>query len=133
MGAFIGEAAGGYLADLFGARNVSSVTLLAALPLLSLGYKSPAYYTAGIILFNMTMPITLCAVATRLPRNPGFAFGLTTLLLLCGNLSTYFFILPAALLQPVIAILIAISAICLYISTVNQKGVSEHGKINIST
>lgn len=129
FGAFIGKAAGGYLADLFGARIVSVATLLISLPFLCFGYVVPFYYSIGIILFNMTMPITLCAVSSKLPQNPGLAFGMTTLFLLAGNIPTFLFLLPDLLLAPILAVLIIISAICIYLSTTNKKGVTNHEKI----
>jgi hypothetical protein len=39
-------------------------------------------FAAGLLLFNITMPLTLVAVWGQLPSRPGFAFGLTTLALL---------------------------------------------------
>jgi len=121
IAAFLGKAAGGYLADGFGAKNVGVFTLAASIPFLCLGYAHPVLCAVGILLFNVTMPITLCAIAARLPQNPGLCFGLTTLGLLCGSAPTFFFILPVSAAPPVMAICIAVSAVCLYISTINQK------------
>ena len=81
-----GKAAGGLLADRFGWRRVAVTALVASLPLLALGASSPVAGVAGVLLFNMTMPVTLAAVAAVLPRgNEGFAFGLTCLALFCGS------------------------------------------------
>lgn len=121
MGACAGKAAGGYLADRFGAKTTGAVTLLLSVPLLCLGYDHPVLCTAGILLFNVTMPITLCAVASGFPYNPGLAFGLTTLGLLCGNVPTFFFVLPASSAPAVMALCIVVSALCLLIATINQE------------
>ena len=121
IGASIGKAAGGYLADWFGARRVAVVTLLASIPLLCLAYAHPASCTVGILLFNMTMPITLCAIANKFPQHPGFAFGLTTLWLLCGSLLTFFLALPTAAAPYVMALCIAIASLCLLIATDNNE------------
>jgi FSR family fosmidomycin resistance protein-like MFS transporter len=81
-----GKAAGGLLADRFGWRRVAVTALVASSPLLTLGAESPAAGIAGVLLFNMTMPVTLAAVAAVLPRgHEGFAFGLTCLALFCGS------------------------------------------------
>lgn len=122
IGACIGKASGGFLADIFGAKNVGVVTLFASIPFLLFGSSQVVPCMIGIILFNMTMPITLCAIANKLPDNPGLAFGATTLCLLCGNMPTFFYSLPGTLVKPVTAILILISAACIYYSIKNQKG-----------
>ena len=38
----------------------------------------------GLLLFNMTMPLTLTALANTFPNSKGTAFGLTTLALFVG-------------------------------------------------
>ena len=81
-----GKALGGLAADRLGWRPVAVTALLASLPLLALGTTSPAAGIAGVLLLNMTMPITLAAVAAALPRGTeGFAFGLTCLALFFGS------------------------------------------------
>ena len=124
--AFAGKAAGGILADRLGARNVGVIALLASLPCLALGYAVPAVAMAGLALFNMTMPVTLCALASRLPDSTGFAFGLSTLALLIGTMPTFFFRLPDGAAPYVMAALIALSALCVLLSTRNQKGSLPH-------
>ncbi len=85
-GIVAGKATGGLLADRFGWRPVAVAALVASLPLLALGASSPAAGVAGVLLFNMTMPVTLAAVAAVLPRgNEGFSFGLTCLALFFGS------------------------------------------------
>ncbi len=121
VGACAGKAAGGYLADRFGAKTTAVVTLLLSVPLLCLGYGYPVLCTAGLLLFNVTMPITLCAVASGFPHNPGLAFGLTTLGLLCGSVPTFFFALPIAATPAVMALCITLSALCLFVATINQE------------
>lgn len=80
-----GKATGGLLADRLGWRPVAVTALVVSLPLLALGAAAPAAGIAGVLLFNMTMPVTLAAVVAALPRgSEGFAFGLTCLALFCG-------------------------------------------------
>jgi FSR family fosmidomycin resistance protein-like MFS transporter len=108
-----GKMAGGLLADRFGWRRVAVTALVGSLPLLALGTSSPAAGIAGVLLFNMTMPVTLAAVAAVLPRgSEGFAFGLTCLALFCGSVPALLGLpltatpwLPATLILPAAAAL----------------------------
>lgn len=92
--ACLGKAAGGFAADRWGGRRTGVLSLLAAAPLLAFGNVSPLFCGAGLFLFNMTMAITLCALASAMPEHPGFAFGLSTLALLLGNLPYFFAEIP---------------------------------------
>ncbi len=80
-----GKALGGLLGDRLGWRPLAVAALLASLPLLVLGGGSPAAGIAGLLLFNLLMPVTLAAVVALLPDGrEGFAFGLTCLALFIG-------------------------------------------------
>ncbi len=85
----LGKMAGGLLADVFGPLKTTVVSLgLAAILFLFHGY--PAAGTAAVFLFNMTMPVTLWAVARILTGSKGFTFGLLTFGLFLGFLPVYF-------------------------------------------
>jgi len=112
IGAFLGKFSGGFIADRVGAKKAAVFSLLAATVLLAIGNANPWIYLIGIILFNMSMAVTLCAIASVLPLNPGLAFGITTLALLCGNVPTFF--IPAVHANLIFASLTVISAVCLY-------------------
>ena len=111
IGAFLGKASGGLLADRIGARKLAVSSLLVALFLLTFGYTDPWVCLTGILFFNMSMAVTLCAIASVLPLNPGLSFGITTLALLCGNVPTFFVETSPA--PPIFAALTAISMVCL--------------------
>jgi FSR family fosmidomycin resistance protein-like MFS transporter len=89
----LGKAAGGFVSDRLGWIKTSLVALLLSAPLLSFLVDSGASVVGGMLLFQMTMPVTLMAVYRALPREPGLAFGLTTLALLIGG--TVVFVLPS--------------------------------------
>ena len=108
----LGKALGGTAADRFGAARCAVVSLLFSAPLIILGAANVLCSLAGILLFNMTMPVTLCGLASLMPRNPGFAFGLTTLALLTGVGITYFWAMPAAAVKPAVAVMIGVAALC---------------------
>ena len=78
-----GKTAGGFLADRFGAVRSSWATLGAA-ALLFLFARYPAAGVPAVFLFNMTMPVTLGALARMLPGVKGLAFGTLTLALFAG-------------------------------------------------
>jgi FSR family fosmidomycin resistance protein-like MFS transporter len=81
-----GKAAGGVLADRFGRSRVGVGALVLSAPLLMVAPTSAAAGIAGMFLFNMTMPVTLVALADLMPERPGFAFGVTCLALIGGGL-----------------------------------------------
>ena len=112
IGAFLGKFSGGFIADRIGARKAAIFSLLAATVLLAFGNANPWIFLIGIILFNMSMAVTLCAIASVLPLNPGLAFGVTTLALLCGNVPTFF--IPAEHANLMFASLTVISVVCLF-------------------
>lgn len=112
----LGKALGGTVGDRFGAAETGVISLLISAPLICLGAESAVLSLAGILLFNMTMPITLCGLASLMQRNLGFAFGLTTLALLMGVGITYFLAMPAGMVKPVVAVMIVAAAVCIWMS-----------------
>ena len=84
----LGKCAGGFLADRMGAVRASNLSLglAAALYLLS---ALPLPGTLAVFCFNMTMPITLWAVARVMPGAKGFTFGLLTFALFLGFLPSW--------------------------------------------
>ncbi len=84
----MGKALGGRASDRLGVRTaaLASLGLAAALFLLS---GSPVCGCAAVLLFNMTMPVTLRGAADLLPGAEGFSFGLLTFALFLGFLPAY--------------------------------------------
>ena len=84
----LGKTAGGFAMDRFGAwRTAAGSLALAALGFL--GGALPAAGCLAVLLFNMTMPVTLREAADLLPGAPGFSFGLLTLALFLGFLPAW--------------------------------------------
>ncbi len=111
----LGKGLGGFLADKFGWMPVGVGSLAASIPLLTLGAGIPVLGMLGMFLFNITMPITLTMVSNMLPGKPGTAFGLACMALVLGTLPS-FTGNRSVLNNPVfIAIMIAVSAITLYL------------------
>ena len=84
----LGKMAGGIGAAKFGMRPAAAVSLTLAAGCFLL-VDIPVFGFAAVFLFNMTMPITLYRLVRRLPRLPGFSFGLLTFGLFLGFLPYY--------------------------------------------
>ena len=87
----VGKALGGLLADRFGVRRVAIGSAAAALPLLLLGDRVMFVSLLGVMLFSMTMSVTLAVLVSVMPGSPGLAFGLTTIGLVLGTVPVFFF------------------------------------------
>lgn len=82
----IGKAAGGYLADKYGAKRVGVWSSLLSIPFLLVGNKIMWISIIGVFLFSLTMSITFGMLLSVIKNNPGLAFGVTTLALFVGML-----------------------------------------------
>lgn len=82
----LGKMLGGIAGDRFGWRRVTVGSLLVAAVLFVFSFDSMVCGVAAILLFNMSMPITLTALANRFEANKGMAFGMTTVALFIGAL-----------------------------------------------
>ncbi len=83
IGLALGKAAGGFLADKLGAVRTAILSLLLC-SVLFLFSGSAVCGLFAIFLFNMTMPLTLFAMARSFRGARGFAFGLLTFALFLG-------------------------------------------------
>ena len=119
--AFLGKAAGGFLADRLSPRLAGVGALLLSLPLLCLGWAHPLPSLLGLLCFNMTMPVTLGAVTDKLPNAPGLAFGLTAQFLFVGTLPLQGLALGRGEALALSAAGIALSAVCVGLSSRGRK------------
>ena len=86
----LGKALGGYIGDRFGYAKTAVISLGVSLLLFIFSFD---YWVAGIIAilcFNMTMPLTLTAIAGLTNKKYGFAFGMTTFALAIGFIPDVF-------------------------------------------
>lgn len=119
LASFAGKAAGGFLADRFGARATAAALVL-SVPALCCGAQNALLCAAGIFLFNIAMPVSLCTLASALPGREGLAFGLSTLALLIGSIPPFAFAVSGAAKALIIALTLAAAA-CTYLSTNNRR------------
>lgn len=85
-----GKAVGGYLGDRFGYIRTAAVSMAVSLVSFFFAFD---YWQAGILAvfcFNMTMPLTLAAIAGVSGKKYGFAFGITTFALAMGFIPVVF-------------------------------------------
>ncbi len=118
----IGKAAGGVCADRFGARRTAVWSLLCAIPFLVFGNRLMVISLIGIAFFSMTMAISLGAVVSVLPDNPGCSFGVTTVALFLGT-APVFFVRPSTLEEQIVivTILTVVAAVCCFITLKGQN------------
>lgn len=83
-----GKVSGGILSAGFGIRKTVLVSLILAAGCFLLG-EIPVFGMAALVLFNMSMPVTLYLLAAQLPHLAGFSFGLLTFGLFLGFLPVY--------------------------------------------
>ena len=85
-----GKAIGGIIADRFGYIKTSAGSLLISLLTFVFSFDIPVCGIIAIFCFNMTMPLTLTAIAQMCGKKYGFAFGLTTFALAVGFIPMVF-------------------------------------------
>lgn len=88
LAAALGKALGGYASARFGIARTMYASLIPASVCYLLG-DNPVFGLLALLLFNMTMPVTLYLLAENLPHLPGFSFGLLTFGLFLGFLPVY--------------------------------------------
>jgi len=81
-----GKFLGGIAADRFGVCAAAAVSLGGSGILALFSFGSPVAGCASILLFNMTMPVTLTLLTGLWNELPGFAFGVLMLALFLGTL-----------------------------------------------
>lgn len=83
-----GKFLGGIAADKLGVMTASIISMAGAGILTLFAANSPVVGCLSILLFNMTMPITLALLADVWNELPGFAFGALMMALFLGTLPT---------------------------------------------
>ena len=115
-----GKALGGILSDQFGIKKVAVYSILLSIPFLCFGDNIMIISIIGVMLFSMTMAITLGSLVSLLPRKPGLAFGLTTIGLFLGTLPTFFIKIIDIRIN--IFLIVIISLMCALIMNYSLRG-----------
>lgn len=116
----LGKAFGGFAADLLGTK-AASILSLGVCAVLFLFSDNILCGLAALLLFNMTMPITLWETAQIFPNAKGFSFGLLTFALFIGFLPVYFGVPSLSAIMS--AVISALSLILLLFGTGRKKNV----------
>ena len=88
FGVFFGKMIGGVIGDKIGFEKISISLLISAICFV-FSFTNPIIGIIAILLFNMTMPITLICLSNIFENNKGLAFGLLTLALFVGSVPTF--------------------------------------------
>ena len=115
-----GKTLGGFIADKLGVFKTALFSLGIA-ALLFLLPKIPVAGVAAVLLFNMTMPVTLWAVARVMPGAKGFAFGLLTFGLFLGFLPVYLGVDVSRYSSWIFAVISAVSMVLLLIGLRKER------------
>jgi FSR family fosmidomycin resistance protein-like MFS transporter len=89
-GIVLGKAVGGIIGDKTSWNITGTASLLISCVFLVMGVNIPVFGILGIFVFNMTMPLTLTALADLMPSHTGLAFGMTTFALFAGFMPSLF-------------------------------------------
>lgn len=86
LAVIFGKMLGGIVGDKLGWKKTALISLGVATVLFNFAFSNWILGVIAILLFNMTMPITLTALSNTFNDAKGFAFGLTTLALFIGSI-----------------------------------------------
>ena len=112
----IGKAMGGIFTDAYGMRKTAIASILVSVPFLLCGDSVMFISLIGIMLFSMTMAITLGLLTSVLKKAPGLAFGITTIGLFLGTLPIFFIKITSFLINAILIIILTF--ICLIIALI---------------
>ena len=114
----IGKAMGGILIDSIGIKKTALLSTIGSLPFLLFGNNVMAISLIGIMMFSMTMAVTLGLIVSEIKKYPGVAFGFTTIGLFLGSLPVFVFKINSILINCLmvtiltVACVIVLSVIC---------------------
>lgn len=111
--AFLGKSLGGFVADRLGWIETSVIALVVSIPLIGLAPPTIALLL-GLFIFQMTMPVTLTAVAKLLPHRLATAFGWTCLALVAGAMIAMLPFGRPLCERRLLALWIALGTVCVF-------------------
>ncbi len=127
----LGKALGGILADVYGVKRIGILSSLLALPFLLFGDNLMLVSLIGVLLFSMTMSITLALIVSILKKTPGLAFGMTTIGLFLGSLPIFFFRITSTLVNCIVIVLFTILCVVIFKYIIRKDDIHEQYKMDI--
>ena len=122
----LGKALGGILSDTIGIRKTAIISTLGSLPFLLFGDKIMIISLIGVLMFSMTMSITLALLVSVLKKSPGLAFGLTTIGLFIGTAPIFFFKLTTTIANCIVISILSIICFIILLKLI-KKEENKHG------
>lgn len=117
----LGKMLGGVVTDKFGYKKATIISIAGALPFLLFGNTFPLISLTGVLLYSMSMPITVGIIYSKFPSSPAFAFGITTIGLFIGSLPEFFFALPNLITQQIVVAVLSLIALVLILISLKGK------------
>ena len=118
----LGKLLGGILADKFGYKITVFLSLIISIPFILVGDKIAVLSLIGIMLINLSMPITVGIICSAFPKNKAFAFGITTVGMFIGIIPVFFVSLD---FYASIILVVVLSLIAYFCITLLLKGVKN--------
>lgn len=106
----IGKAMGGILIDSIGIKRTIFISSIVSLPFLCFGDRIMILSLVGVLLFSMTMAVTLAIIVSAISKSPGIAFGFTTTGLFIGTMPIFFYKITDLVYSIVLLIIIGLLA-----------------------
>ena len=116
-----GKILGGLITDKLGYKKATIISIVGALPFLLFGNSIPIISLTGVLLYSMSMPITVGIIYSKFPTSPGFAFGITTIGLFIGSAPEFFFSLPNLITQQIVVAILSIIALTLILLSLKRE------------
>lgn len=116
-----GKMIGGVAVDKFGYKKATILSIVGALPFLLFGNAIPIISLTGVLLYSMSMPITIGIVYSKFPSSPAFAFGITTIGLFIGSCPEFFFSIQNLLIQQVVVTVLSVTALILILISLKKE------------
>ena len=107
----VGKAMGGILIDSIGIRKTALLSTIGALPFLLFGDNIMYLSLIGVMMFSMTMAVTLALIVSEMMQKPGVAFGLTTVGLFLGTVPIFVYKVTSTLTNCLIVISLTVASI----------------------
>lgn len=119
----VGKALGGILVDTIGIRKTAFISILGSLPFLVFGDNVMFLSLIGVMLFSMTMAITLAVLVSVLNKTPGLAFGLTTIGLFLGTAPIFFFRFTSVLSNSIVISILTVMSMAIMTFILRKDGI----------
>ena len=107
----IGKAIGGILIDSIGIKKTALLSTIGSLPFLLFGNNVMAISLIGIMMFSMTMAVTLGLIVSEIKKYPGVAFGFTTVGLFLGSLPVFVFRINSILINCLMVTILTVASV----------------------